>query len=103
MEGLKIKKFISSKFAVNTTSYGESDINLAGFHIEKITLGGSSYLQISNGLLVDGSGNLGVNDNGTFKQGLNLSDTSYTDIASFIGSGSDQSNYTIKNGLIVAK
>lgn len=64
-------------------------------------------LVINNNFAIASDGRVGVvvDNNGSeeFRSGLNLSETGYNDLASFINSGSTQAGYTVRNGLIVRK
>lgn len=83
----------------STTTYDLNSIVMdSDFSIEVVELSGTKYLSINNKVLVDSDGNLGVNVDGTFKQGATISAT----VDGFINhADGDPTQYTIKNGLIV--
>lgn len=95
-------------FNNSTLALSTNALTFGGFQIQNVTLGTTTYLCISpnssvnSGLLIAADGTLGVNVNGVFKRGFDLSSTGLTDIAAFVNSGSTQGGYTIKNGLIVS-
>lgn len=95
--------FNSSTLALSTHA-----LTFGNFQIQNVTLGTTTYLCISpnssvnKGLLISATGALGVNVNGVFKKGIDLSDTGYSTIQDFCNAtGSSTSGYTIKNGLFV--
>ena len=99
-------------FNNSTLALSTNALTFGNFQIQNVTIGSSIYLRISTGgttgLYMDASGRLGINDNNTFKVSFDMAE--YHDHHSNINSlgdfltnaGSDLSNYTIRNGLIVS-